>query len=210
MRKIKKIKYIITAIVLFTIFLAFTYLVKKDRLTQLDFNLTVKLQDKIPTFANNIFLVFSVLARAEVLGILLLILLLSRRKAYEFGIVILFVLGHFIEYLGKKYLHQPTPPFLFFKAANLPLFRDYIKPGFSYPSGHAFRTVFLGVILSYLIFYSNKIPNTTKFLYYAIIVSFILGVGLSKVALGQHWPTDIVGGALLGASLGSLSIALLK
>jgi undecaprenyl-diphosphatase len=43
---------------------------------------------------------------------------------------------------------------------------------------------------------------------HAVLVPFMTMVGLSRVILGLHYPSDVMAGAVLGASLASLSLSL--
>ncbi|MFF2788953.1 phosphatase PAP2 family protein [Streptomyces sp. NPDC058049] len=69
-------------------------------------------------------------------------------------------------------------------------------PGFSFPSGHAMTAmvscaVFLLVLLP-------LVPPVWRPLPWALAVTSVLGVGYTRVALGVHWVSDVVGGWLLG------------
>jgi undecaprenyl-diphosphatase len=69
---------------------------------------------------------------------------------------------------------------------------------FSFPSGHTLHAVaFSGVALAYY-------PILT-----GLLIPFTLMVGMSRVILGLHYPSDVIAGALIGASISSLSIALM-
>jgi membrane-associated phospholipid phosphatase len=61
--------------------------------------------------------------------------------------------------------------------------------GYSFPSGHAQGTAMLWV--SMMIIYRNKIICLFGGL-------LILLVGLSRMYLGVHWPTDVLGGVIIG------------
>jgi undecaprenyl-diphosphatase len=69
---------------------------------------------------------------------------------------------------------------------------------FSFPSGHTLHAVaFSGVALAYY-------PILT-----GLLIPFTVMVGMSRVILGLHYPSDVIAGALIGASISSLSIALM-
>lgn len=69
----------------------------------------------------------------------------------------------------------------------------------SFPSGHsvmAAATFFtLATVLA-----SLESKKRTKALIYGLAITFVVSVGISRVYLGVHWPTDVLGGWALGAS----------
>ncbi|GGW59731.1 MULTISPECIES: phosphatase PAP2 family protein [Streptomyces] len=76
----------------------------------------------------------------------------------------------------------------------------------AYPSGHALTaTVVLGLLL-WLLHRHGARPVLWRTAMSVALVS-VVGVGLTRVWLGVHWPTDVVGGWLMGAMLVSLAIA---
>ncbi|MBR7836616.1 phosphatase PAP2 family protein [Actinospica durhamensis] len=73
-------------------------------------------------------------------------------------------------------------------------------PGFSFPSGHAFTaTLAAGVILLCALPWLHR--GWEKAAAWAVAVLVPLAVGYSRIALGVHWTSDVVGGWLLGVGL---------
>ena len=69
---------------------------------------------------------------------------------------------------------------------------------FSFPSGHTLHAVaFSGIALAYY-------PMLAW-----LLIPFTVMVGMSRVILGLHYPSDVLAGAVLGASISSLSIFLI-
>lgn len=68
---------------------------------------------------------------------------------------------------------------------------------YSFPSGHAFGTVLLYGLLAYLA--SRHLAHLVAGLTTALLFILIFLVGISRVYLGTHYPSDIVAGWLLGA-----------
>ncbi|MFB5646473.1 MAG: phosphatase PAP2 family protein [Nitrosopumilaceae archaeon] len=64
----------------------------------------------------------------------------------------------------------------------------------SFPSGHTTRAIIFGIILGYAL--SNRFPRGCYFLLlYPVLMA------ISRVYILQHYPMDVIGGALLGILL---------
>ena len=68
---------------------------------------------------------------------------------------------------------------------------------FSFPSGHALSTFIFSSIMMYLL-WRSRIPNTAKLLLSALVLVFLLTMGLSRIALRAHHPTDVIGAFCVG------------
>jgi membrane-associated phospholipid phosphatase len=69
--------------------------------------------------------------------------------------------------------------------------------GSGFPSGHTAMAIALGGFLIYLMPRLVKSPTIAALLR-ALIIVLILAVGLSRIYLGAHWLSDVVGGLALG------------
>ncbi|HLK05183.1 MAG TPA: phosphatase PAP2 family protein [Candidatus Acidoferrum sp.] len=71
--------------------------------------------------------------------------------------------------------------------------------GFSYPSGHSLASAALYLTLAILA--GRHLPTTKgRVLVYCLAVIVILLVGMSRLYLGVHYPSDVASGVLLGAA----------
>ncbi|MFJ4715180.1 phosphatase PAP2 family protein [Streptomyces sp. NPDC088785] len=76
-------------------------------------------------------------------------------------------------------------------------------PGYSFPSGHAMTAATSCAIL--LLVALSLVPRRARPVCWALAVLSVVGVGFTRVALGVHWFSDIVGGWLLGAAVVTLT-----
>ncbi|MEW1686818.1 phosphatase PAP2 family protein [Streptomyces sp. NPDC091265] len=76
----------------------------------------------------------------------------------------------------------------------------------AFPSGHAMTAVVSCGLLLWLLRRHGAGPRTRCA---ATVVAWVsvLGVGATRLYLGVHWPSDVLGGWLLGAALVAFSIA---
>lgn len=200
---------------LFTIllFTYFSYTVARERWQQIDFDTTVKLQDRIPQRFDKVFSYFSLLGSAEVtVGFCLLMMLLSFMRKHFLAIIgwLMIVPATVIEIFGKLVVFHPGPPVFFHRTlqpTNLPFF--YVHTDFSYPSGHMTRTVFIIVVFAIIIIFASKNSFLYRLVVLSALASLALIMGITRVYLGEHWLSDVLGGSLLGISAGLLASILI-
>lgn len=73
-----------------------------------------------------------------------------------------------------------------------------VERGFSFPSGHALLSMVAYGVLAVLISRS-RLPNPARLAIAAALAVLILLIGISRVWLGVHYPTDVLAGWTAGA-----------
>lgn len=108
-------------------------------------------------------------------------------------------LGAFILNNGMK---------LFFAKPRPHIFPSLIsETSFSFPSGHALGSFVMYGFLAYLL--SARFPKFSKFIYTLAVITIAI-IGLSRMYIGVHWPTDIIAGYGVGYIWLMLCIIMLK
>jgi len=101
--------------------------------------------------------------------------------------------------LVKSAIHSPRPLTVF--APGIAAGRVYVNVMFerlyfnSFPSGHSQTAFTVATVLIWVYLQSDK----TKLSNAAFIFAFASLVGLSRIYVGAHFPSDVLGGALLGS-----------
>ena len=118
-----------------------------------------------------------------------LILIIAQRVRHAVTLAVM-AIGGVILSMGAKYIFDRPRPDLV-----EPLIHVYTP---SFPSGHATMSMvcFLGAAL---VLTSVDGPARVRKAVIILAVVMSMFVGISRVLLGVHWPTDIIAGWLLGA-----------
>lgn len=79
--------------------------------------------------------------------------------------------------------------------------------GYSFPSGHSMGSMIVYGGLLFLLLRLIRSDNLKR-LISVVVITIILLIGISRVYLGVHFPSDVIGGFSLGLSWLTLSVAL--
>ncbi|WP_063746648.1 phosphatase PAP2 family protein [Catenuloplanes japonicus] len=77
-------------------------------------------------------------------------------------------------------------------------------PGYSFPSGHSMTAaVASAVLLLMLLPLTDRLPyrRTVRAVMWALALAVAVGTGLSRIALGVHWMSDVLGGWIIGIAV---------
>lgn len=133
------------------------------------------------------------------LAVILFFLTLVKKYVYSTALVLATVGVFITSLLFKDIFSRPRP-----QGHQL-----VIENGFSFPSGHAIIAIALYGMLAYFLikYFKNKYAKIA-----AGIIGFtvIAAIGVSRVYLGVHWPSDVIGSYIFGGFWLAILIYLLE
>lgn len=132
-----------------------------------------------------------------VLTVLLLLFLKKWRTGLWYGLTVLIGAG-ILNGAIKEFYGRARP--------------SQIEPlveigGYSFPSGHSMGSIIVYGGILFLVLRALR-SKGLKIFFSLLVFLVILGIGFSRIYLGVHFPTDVIGGFSLGFSWIFLSVAL--
>ncbi|MBN7773364.1 phosphatase PAP2 family protein [Clostridium aminobutyricum] len=119
---------------------------------------------------------------------IVLLFLASSRRKYGFPLAITACASVTIQTYFKVIVHRPRPELTEFLIT---------QGGYSFPSGHSCTGLVFYGLFAYLVVHNLKDRTAARAIAATFIVLIVL-IGISRVYVGVHYPTDVVGGWSLG------------
>ncbi|MCX6740297.1 MAG: LssY C-terminal domain-containing protein [Candidatus Parcubacteria bacterium] len=199
----------LTFIIIIFIYIFFLFIgiiadiLSSDPIVFVDVNLTSLLYTFRNPLLTLIFLKITLLGNWQLIlaGIIIFsaILWLWQKKVYIFSLWLVMAGSALFSYLGKLIIHRPRPQ-------NVAVFD---LSSFSFPSGHATLALAFYGFIAYFLFKQIK-SWKYKILILAADLVLILLIGFSRMYLGFHFLSDIIGGYLLGILWLLIGISLIE
>ncbi len=135
------------------------------------------------------------------LGFAILILIIPKTRRVGITLMILIVISTLLTGYVKCGIDRDRPEFEY-EAAPFPVpiskdtFALFCEGGYdaSYPSGHAARSMIFAIILGFAL--SERYPRGAYLMFlYPILIS------ISRLYVLEHYPMDVIGGAVIGVML---------
>jgi undecaprenyl-diphosphatase len=112
-----------------------------------------------------------------------------RRWLAFWGWAAAFVGGSLLDWMLKTIVHRPRPPYAE---------AYYRATGFSFPSGHAMMSLVAFGMLAYLLVAFRVRGRGARIAVATVAVGLIVLIGFSRLYLGVHYFSDVVGGYAAG------------
>ena len=130
--------------------------------------------------------------------IIILMMFLNNKNRILLGssMVITLLINQTIKYI----IRRPRPPIEE---------RLITQGGYSFPSGHSMMSLCLYGVLIYLT-WTNIKDKRIKFLIISLLSLLILLIGISRIYLRVHYPSDVIAGFLLTISILIINITIIN
>jgi len=125
------------------------------------------------------------------IGVLFVLgLLLGRRPGLALLVAVVLIAMAFGTDQVKEIVARPRPPDV----------SPALARGFSFPSAHALQSVVVYGLIA-LVVWRSRLPPLPRLAAVAAAAVLAVLVGLSRIALGVHYPSDVVAGWMAGTAI---------
>lgn len=219
----KRLHLFFLGLLLIFSFALFSRYLKRGGMKDFDFAVTVRIQERIDNSSRlrlarltgevmegATFLASPMISIIAISAISIITFI--KRKKWRMAAIfipLLFGLMTLAEIYGKSVVNHPAPPFFLLKNPTTIFPKYEVLEKFSYPSGHAARAMFLGITFySFFMLHTSLFKRKKMKAYTAFgIMSYITLISVSRIYLGHHWLSDVMGGVTLGCGSGLLTLA---
>ncbi|XJZ25829.1 phosphatase PAP2 family protein [Bacillota bacterium Lsc_1132] len=193
----KNMLFILCVFLIFCFFIISFMLISnemnKNKLVDFDENVISVIQSHISPISTNVMLFFTFLGSVKwvTFAVLAGTLFLFVKKKWSLGIFLALSsgIGSLFNVLLKNIFKRQRPD----------IHRLITEHGYSFPSGHSMGSfIFYGAIAYITLHYARKKGTKTSGI--LLIAVLILMIGTSRVYLGVHYPSDIIGGYTAGGA----------
>lgn len=188
MKKILKKKRFYILLVCLSLFLLITILVLKNGVLDIDKNSYDYIKNNLINDSLTPYIIFFTnLGGAMVLvGVSLMIAAIIQNKKISIAIIANLLLAVILNFISKIIFQRERPSVSNWLVNEM---------GYSFPSGHSAVSMAFYGFLIYLVY--TKFKNSTyKWLIISLLAIIILFVGVSRIYLGVHYLSDVLGGFL--------------
>jgi undecaprenyl-diphosphatase len=121
----------------------------------------------------------------------ILLFLKNSRRKYGFPLAITTCISVTIQTFIKVTVHRPRPDLVDFLIS---------QGGYSFPSGHSCTGLVFYGLFAFLVLHNIKDRKVARTMAAGFICLFLL-IGVSRIYVGVHYPTDVLGGWSLGTAI---------
>lgn len=190
----KNFKFILL-LALLTIFMVLSWYVSQYPVNQPDLTMAREIQKMQAPWLDRLMLgisIFGQLPYSLISVLAVAILFFKADYKREAFFIAQFVFSGLVILLVKNLINRPRPTEFYVRLVEINRFQ-------SFPSGHVLSYTLLFGFLILLMRRLTSLPQKTRHMVTATSYFLILTIPISRIYLGAHWPSDTLGGMLLGS-----------
>lgn len=119
--------------------------------------------------------------------ILIVFYLFKKNKSYAIGVALTGSLSTTLMFILKNIFKRHRP--------SIPLIKSIV--GYSFPSGHSLSSFVFCSLIAFLIF-QTTLKKSVKYIIAFCLLLSTFTIGLSRIVLNVHYPSDVLAGFCLG------------